>query len=296
MLSSVERMAFYLQVDAGKGRVGGVNNDTPEQQATRRLLILWATSISTSFENYLNRDLLIREREEYFDVIGNGMNYFVRAVPIVEILRVQNDPTGQFDGSEWTLTAKQDYYPGSIGTYVQIWFNMLMNGPRCLRIKYVGGLAYDATKSTYTLKDVAGADKFTAGLYVYCETTESLGRVVSYDAESRACVIENIVGVPIPGETIKLQASLNGQDIPGVSAVIDTVDRASIVAGFPDLDQALMIEARYMQKHQTDFENTSSGGPQGSTYRHTPGDRRAYNFQPETLGILDKYRRLLVGS
>ena len=49
MLSSVERVAFYLSEDAGQGRVNGVNNDTPSQRRTRANLITWAQTISTSF-------------------------------------------------------------------------------------------------------------------------------------------------------------------------------------------------------------------------------------------------------
>jgi hypothetical protein len=289
-------MAFYLEVDAGRGRVGGLDEDTPAQRATRRSLIQWATSISTSFQHYLGREILIAEREEYFDVPGNGQSYFVRGVPIVEILRVQNDPTGQFTGSEWTLTAGTDYYPGETGTYLQIWVNMLIGGSRFLRVKYRGGMAHHPVNSKYLVSAEETPASIQAGRYVYGNSSESQGKIISYDADTHLLVVEAIVGIFTPGETLTFQASQGGQDIPDTSAVLDEVREWSVAERFPDLDQALLIELRYMQKTQMTFENTSSGGPMGSSYRHTVGDRRAVLFQPETLAILNRYRRVLVGN
>lgn len=303
MLSSVERMAFYLSVDPGKGRVDGKNNDSAAQQATRRQIIQWATSISTSFEDYLSRQILIAERIEYFDVPGNGQSFFVRGVPILTdrlltdsdaFMEVQNDPTGQFTGSQWTLTPGTDYYIGETGTYVRIWVNLLIGGSRFLKIRYIGGMVDHPVISRCTTVDEDEADEIKANRFVYGETSESQGRVVSFSGHTLE--IENIVGLFHPGEKLKFQTTLDGQDITDCEATLASIDRPSLVQQFPDLDQALLIELRYMQKHQMDFENTSSGGPGGSTYRHTFGDRKPVIFQPETLAILNRYRRMLVGN
>ncbi len=294
MLSSVERMAFYLSEDAGQGRVNGVNNDTPAQRRTRANLITWAQTISTSFENYLNRELLIGERTEYFNVIPGGLTYFVRAVPVVEFLEVQNDATGQFNGSEWTLVHGQDYYLAATGNNLQIWFNILIPVARGLKVKYVGGLAWHAVNSTFTVGTVTGGSNIVTGRYAYGNTSEAIGKVVNYTGTT--LVLESINGIFMAGETLTFQSAPYAQDIAATAATIVTIDRQSLVEQFPDLNQAMQIELRYMNKHQMNFEDTSAGGVQGSTYRHTEGDYRPYTFQPETLGILNRYRRFLVGS
>jgi len=294
MLSSVDRMAFYLQVDPGRGRVDGVNSDTNEQRSVRRNLIDWATAISTSFESFCNRQFLIAERTEYYDVPPGGMTYFLRAVPLVDWVEVQNDPTGQFNGSQWTLVKGQDYYEAAEGGNLQIWTNVLTCGPRYLRVRYIGGMAYHPVNSLYMVTGVTGASNIVAGRYAYGTLSESIGLVVGYADDELE--IQNISGLFLEGEPLTFQASMYGQDIPATGAVIDALTRPSLVAQCPDLDQALLIELRYMQKHQHDFENTSSGGQQGSTYRHTVGDMRPYNFQPETMGILNRYKRFLVGT
>lgn len=299
MLSSVERMAFYLQVDAGKGRVDGKNNDSLEQQATRRQLIQWATSISTSFEQYLGRQILIAERTEYFDTPAVGQKFFVRATPIREILEVQNDPTGQYQGSQWTLTANPDYFDAASGNYVQIWVPIIIPGPRTIRIRYIGGMAYHAVRSTFTLTGVTGQSYLVAGRSVYGNTSEATGRVISYTpgaGDTGEMVVEGVAGLFIAGEDLTFQTEPTAQDIPDCGAVLSDIPRPSVVQQFPDLDQALLIEARYMQKTQMSFENTSSGGPGGSTYRHTTGDRRPVLFQPETMAILNRYRRFIMSN
>ncbi len=294
MLSSVERMAFYLKVDAGKGRVDGVNSDTDEQRAVRRNLIDWATSISTSFESYCNRQFLIAERIEYYDILPGAMTFFLRAVPVVEWGDVQNDPTGQFNGSQWTLVKDQDYYVGADGNELQMWTNVLTAGPRYLKARYTGGMAHHPVNSLYTVTGITGESNIVAGRYAYGMRSESIAKVVGLvDGELE---MENISGIFIEGEPLTFQASMYGQDIPATGATMAALTRPSLVQQFPDLDQALLMEVRYMQKHQHDFENTSTGGQQGSTYRHTTGDMRPYGFQPETTGVLNRYKRFLVGT
>lgn len=294
MLSSIERMAFYLQVDPGKGRVGGINADSPQQRRVRRSLMQWAQTISTSFESYLNRDMIIMPRLQYFDVLSGALAYFPKAVPIVEFITVENDATGQFNGSQWTLVKDQDYYLGSEGTTLQIWFDLLIPGPRYLKVEYIGGMAYHAVNSTFTVSDVLGTGNIVEGRYAYGVTSEAIGKVISF--EDGSLVLESISGIFMEGEALSFQSAIYAQDIPATSATIAVIDKRSLVEQYPDLSLALEIELRYMDKHQLDFENTSAGGVQGSTYRHNATDMGAYIFQPETLGILNRYRRYLVGS
>ncbi len=296
MLSSVERMAFYLQVDAGKGRVNGVNSDTPTQRLTRGNLITWAQTISTGFQNYLNRELLIGERTEYFDVINGGLTYFVRAVPVVDFLEVQNDATGQFNGSEWTLVKDQDYYLSATGNSLQIWFDILIPVARGLKVTYIGGLAYHAVNSTFTVTGVTGASNIVPGRYAYGDTSEAIGKVISYDDTTKTLVLESINGIFQAGEGLSFQSGIYAQDIAATSATILTIDRQSLVEQFPDLNQAMQMELRYMNKHEFNFEDKEQGGIQGSMSRSLTGDVAPYTFRPETLAILNRYRRFLVGS
>ncbi len=188
----------------------------------------------------------------------------------------------------------QDYYLSATGNNLQIWFNILIPVARGLKVTYLGGMAWHAVNSTFTVGSATGVENIVAGRYAYGNTSEAIGKVISFDGTT--LVLESINGIFMAGETLSFQSAPYAQDIAATSATILTIDRQSLVEQFPDLNQAMQIELRYMNKHQMNFEDTSAGGAQGSTYRHTEGDYRPYTFQPETLGILNRYRRFLVGS
>lgn len=295
-LSSLERVAFYLNKDIGRGRVAGINNDTDIQRRTRRSLLGWILEVSAGFQNYCQREFLVAERIQYFDVSGPKMEYFPTAVPVLSISEVANDPLGLFNGGEWILTPDQDYHLSQTARSIAMVFNVLIYGNRSLRITYTGGLAYDAVNSTYTVSNETGGTNILPGYYAFGATSEAIGRVVSYNSSSHQLVLASVAGV-FGLEALTFQPAIYSQDIAGTAATISAIGRQSLVEAYPDLAQAINTEVRHMEKHEFDFENQADGGKLGATRRppETNSDR-LFTFQPETLRVLDNHRRYLVGS
>lgn len=294
MLSSVEKIAFYLKLDPGRGRVLGVDSDTDEQRQARRSIIEWGEALSKSFEQYCNREFLTRERTQYFDAryLDNTGRFYPDATPIQSIESVYCDPLGQWQGSEFALTS-DTYFPSKDRTNLQIIYTPIPAAPRGVRMVYSGGMARDATKSLYTLSDVEGS--ITAGLYCFGSVSGAYGRVIGLETVEDVVTmeVESLYGVFRAGDALTFQSALYAQDIPGKSAVIEEVTAPALCEAYPDIHRAVEIEVRYMQKHEFDFEMTSAR-TDGSSFRHL--SHQSYVFQPETLAILNRYKRYLVGT
>lgn len=296
LLSSVERIAFYLGISAGEGRVDGANNDTADQRRNRRIIIGWNQAISAGFQSYTRREFIIQERTQFFDVMARQV-FFPAAVPILSVQEIVNDPLGLFQGGEWTVQTDA-YHLSQTGNSLEMVWNILIPGLNTMRLKYTGGLAYDATRSTFVITADDEHNNIQPGAYAYGETSEAVGRVISIETVEgeTSIVIENFYGCFLAGETLAFQPTMDGQDIPDTSAVIDSITARSLCEAYPDLSRALEIELRYMQKHEGDFENATDGGKYGATRKKQTDNPDGYRFQDETRQILDRYQRILVGS
>ena len=296
-LSSLERVAFYLNLDIGQGRVNGVNNDSELQRRTRRSIMAWILEISASFQNYCQREFIIQSRVQFFDCFTPKMSFFPTAVPIVSITEVANDPLGLFTGGQWTLNIDTDVHLEVTGNSFTTVFNVLVYGNNSVRLTYVGGLCYDPVNSLYVTKTEAGSSNITPGVYAYGNTSGSLGKVVSYSSSGHQITIASLAGAFQANETVTFQPSIYAQDIAATSVVLSSITQQSLVEAFPDIARAIDIEVRYMQKHEFDYENQSDGGRYGATRRNAlTHDDQFITLQPETLRIMDNYRRYLVGS
>ncbi len=292
MLSSVEKIAYYIGVDAGQGWVSGINSDTQDQRDVRRSIIQWATALSTSFQQYCSRNFLIQQYEQYFDVAYDRQEYFVAGVPMQAVILLENDPLGLFQGGQWI--AQNNMYHFSQGGYsLQMITNLLMPGPNAMHLVYLGGLAVDPVNTTFTISAPTGTP--APGMYVLGLTSFAQGQVVSYAVIDGiyTLVIANIFGIFRATETFQFMSSLYGQAITGISATGTGILFQSLCEAFPDLDLAVSIEARYNLKHLSDFENQTDGGRYGSERRKLDNNSAIVTFQPETCAILDRYRRIL---
>lgn len=294
MLSSVEKVAFYLGIDAGQGRVNGTNSDTDAQRKARRIIISWAQSISTSFQNYCGREFLIFERTQYFDVYGQ-QEFFPVATPIRSIAIIENDPLGLFQGAQWTV-GHENFHLSQGGYSVQMITSLLMYGQNAMRMTFSGGLAYHPVNSTFTC--TTGTGEPVAGMYAYGSNSEAIGKVVSRETLDGVQVLElaNFYGIFQFGDALEFMSSPYGQTIPDISCSITDIVQQSLCEAFPDLNRALEIELRYMQKHEADFENKDDGGKNGPQRREITDSTTLLGFQPETVAILDRYKRYLTGS
>lgn len=285
-LTSLNRLSFFLGKDVGEGRINGIDKDTEEQRRNRRSIMSWAQSVSQSAETYTRREFMITERTQFFNTVPSQITFSVNAIPLVSISEVAQDVTGQFDGAETTLIQGVDYFFSCTGSTVTMWFPLLVAGNNSLRIKYSGGLAYHPVNSTFSLSSIAGTSNLIAGNYVYGSTSEARGKVVSFLTPS--IVVENLYGCFVSGERLTVQATLNSQDLSGTSAVIDSIDKQSLVEAFPDIARAVEIEVGYMQRAELSFEKQSNG--ESYHYRDLLNNKEGYAFQPETKAILDRYK------
>lgn len=302
MLSSVEKIAFYLGINAGQGRVNGQNTDTKQQQITRRALTQWANSISTDFQNYCFREFIIAPRVQFFDVLGT-QEFWPRAVPVISIEEIANDPLGLFEGDQWILQT-DIYHLSQTGRSIQMVYSVMTGGWRAARITYTGGLAYHATQSTFTVIGVTGVGNIQPGFFAYGLNSEAIGKVVSItavigsDPISYVLVLDNVYGIFQILDPLTFQSTYQAQDIPGTAATILSIDRQSLCEAFPNLNRAVEIEVDAMNKRQGNFQVQVEGGTRsGATYRKQTDNPDGYNFQDETRGILDRdFKRILMGS
>jgi hypothetical protein len=161
----------------------------------------------------------------------------------------------------------------------------------------LGGYAYHATQSTYTLTGVTGASNIAAGRFAFGNSGEAIGKVISYNDTTKEIVIDNYAGRFMEGEALTFQPAIYSQDIASTGATILSIDKQSLVEAFPEIGRAVEIELRFMEKHEQDFENSSDGGKSGATRRNPRSkDEDPVSLQPETQARLASHCRYLMGS
>ncbi len=298
MLTSLERVAFYLNKDIGLGRVDGRNNDTDEQRRTRQALMGWILDVSAQIQYHCNREFLIQPRTQYFDNIQAVQEFFPSAVPILSVAALEWDFSGTWEvGAESVIDATA-YQIGPTGNTFRMRYGTYQ-GMNALRLNtYLGGLAYHATQSVMTLGTVTGAGNIAAGRYAYGMDSESIGRVVAFDSGTGAATIDTLSGSFRALEELTFQPTAYGQDIASTGATIASIDRQSLADAHPEIARAVEIEIRFLEKHEYDFEIQSDGSAKSGASRRQPRgkDARPSGLQEETEARLWPYVRHLVGS
>lgn len=268
LLSSYDRLIIYT----------GREDDL---ESKRRLVSILA-AISSRIEDYLNRDLEITSRTEYFDLEPGTVEIFPRATPIASVTSVYADVLGDFTGGEYPLT---DYFIGS--KYNSIVLRNPVEGiRRALRVIYTGGEAYDPVISTFTVSGGA----FTAGKYVIGNTSRAVGKVVA--SASTPLQVASLYGIFRAGETI-VEYTDEGATIPtSVSGTLLAITVASLAQIKPILVQACEVECRYWDRHKFDF--VAQTVTRDSLTKRSLPEMGGYVLQPETESLLEPYRRLIL--
>lgn len=303
MLTSLERVAFYLDKDIGKGRQDGVSKDTPAQRQTRRAILQWILDVSAQVQTFCNREFLIQERTQYYDVLTSAATFFPTAVPIVSLEEIAVDPLGQFQGNEYILDPVT-YQIGPTGNSFSVLYGVILGGINALRSKIIGGLAYHGSQSTFAATGVAGKDVLTgeAPIYATGGISEAVGRVVSYTegvtAGAGDLVIDVFSGCFVAGEALTFQADVDAEDIPAVAATIGSVSKQSLCEAFPDIARAIDMEIRFLEKHAFDIENQTDGSHRMGTSRRPrlTNGQPIQGLQDETQQRLAPYVRYLMGT
>jgi hypothetical protein len=277
LLTSVDRMRYYI--GAGTPLTDNVEN--------RRRLLTWITSISGRVEKYLNRVIESgTQPAEYFDVGYQRKEFFVKAPPISTITSVKVDSDGLFDGDETTLETNE-YHIGVDSRSIVLLYPE-REGLRGMQAVYVGGLAAHGTRSTFaaTITGTWTVNKFALGA-----TSGAFGTIKTVGASS--LVIDNLYGVFVSGETLTMYDDESTASTPAATAVITSITAQSLAEAYPDIVSACEIQVRYMWKHKDDFENV--GTQKDSTNRRSTVDHRTSVLQPETMSLLNPYRRMILG-
>lgn len=273
-LSSVNRLYRYTQLE--------VNT------ANTRYLTQFLYSSSRNIQKFLGRDFEQNTYTEYFRVEPRIQQFWVLGIPVSSITSVDNDSDGLFDGSETALT---DFYTGPSDRSVVI-DDFINPGAKSLKIVYVGGVATQATKSTFTID--MGVGSFVAGKFVTDSVTGATGIVVSFVSDT-SMVIDNLSGVFAVGSTLTMQDTEGGDD-SGPTTQITSITSQSFVEQFPDIAMACEMQTRFDMQHKFTFELTEIN--KEKTVRLKPSDsfepsmiNTYMGIRPEVRNLLRPYRR-----
>lgn len=267
-LTSIERLLFYTGL-----------NDT---LSNRRELQSWMHAASNAIRRYLDREVFIVSRLQYWNTIYKKQEYFFKAYPIIEINQVDYDDSGEFNGLQQTISSDYYHIGGSYNSLVLDWD--FQNVKRGLRVTYSGGLAYHPTNSEFETSGLAGS--FTAGNYVSGSTSGAYGKVVSYSDD--VLTINVLDGIFETGDLVTEYSDSTLETTAGASATIDSANRRALCEAYMDITRACEVQVRYMWKHKDDFENNSTQQT-GESIRRSYGV--TYDLEPEARMLLDPYTR-----
>jgi hypothetical protein len=271
-LSSLTRLRSYI----------GVDNTATNNLVLNQLLL----ASSRNIQKYLDRELELKSRTEYFDVDAAKLSYFPKATPITVITSIYSDSSGEYSGSEAEL---DDYYIGSCSDSIVLSYPVQC-AEKGLRLIYTGGLAAHGTNSTLVLSSVAGT--FTADKYIRGATSGSIGRILA-TTTATPLTVETLQGVWEAGEAITSQTDLGGADLPGISATIVSIT-ASLVEVAPEITAACEMQCRYDWKHRNDYE-TAGTNKDSTTFRRnekTLDYSGLFLLMPEVRSMLNGQRRI----
>lgn len=276
LLSSLRRLRLVC--------AGMTTDPITDNLTNNRLLKQWLSATSQQIEKFLNRELHIEIRTEYFDVTYMRDEYWPKAYPISSITSVYSDSTGLYDGSE---SEESDYYIGIHERSVCLDTTFDWIARKGLRIIYTGGLAYDPVKSIFSLASIAGT--FTIGKYAIGNTSGAVGIISAWSTP--ALTVENYHGIFISGEIISQYDNEAGTTpvTPTVYGTISAITRQSLAEAYPAITQACESQVRYYWKHTTDFENNSTT-KDGNTLRRNNPQNLPQNLQTEALMLLEPFR------
>lgn len=282
MLSSLYKLSRYTGLNYEAGN---------EKLSNRQKLLGWQASVSRLVESYCHRGFLIESRTQKFDVTPQQRSFPIHGVPLVSVTSVKADIEGRYDGtSDYTLDSG-DYRIGTDGMSVVLGY-AVTPGLGALQIVSTGGLAYHAVRSVF-----AGTfSGITNGWFC----TNAYGTAVGIVRASTATTltVENLYGVFAADDVLsfatKEESLFDSNSLQSSAAgTITSITQQSLSEACPDLERAVEIEVRYMAQHQKDFENVSTLQDQTQRRQQTVWQKE-YVFQPETLAILGRYRRILL--
>ena len=303
LLSSYNRLRNYITT-AGNSVADNATNKTD--------LMMWLTAVSRQIEQFLNRDILIQEYTQIFDITYSKKTFQVTAYPIQWIRMCQEDSTGRWNGStEYTFDRDSFFVSESPQYEIELLYERGYVSRRALRVYYTGGLAYDATKSSYTMTSIDTG--WTGNNYAIGASSGACGQYISASTSGgvTSIVLDMQFGSFTDGETINEYPSLGGTatgkkgvinsgnniiypytDL-GYTTVPVTIPMRALCETNPEIVTACEMQVRYNWKNKMTFENTSLNKDSVSK-KENPMKYGQYPLQPEVLHMLNPYRRYAI--
>lgn len=241
-------------------------------------------SVSKNILNFLDRDIEIGLKCEYFDSIYKKQEYFVNAYPISSITMVQSDVYGDYNGDEYTYTT--DQYRIGVNSDSIIIDNMLNSFEKGFKVIYTGGLASHATQSVFGIKNAVDGT-MTVGNYVKGGISESLGKII--DISSTSLTVEIIAG-EFQDEEVLTEYSTLGGTAGSKTVQIDNITSKCLAEAYSDIVRACEMQVRYEYIHRNNFENKEENS-QNSGMKIVKRDYKGGILLPEVEALLQSYVR-----
>jgi hypothetical protein len=193
LLTSAERLMQYTELVDQAG-------DAPVKL---RDMKMWLTGTSARIESYLNRQLHIEQRTDYFDSYETQIEYTPLATPILQINSVYASAMGLYQGEEYSVI---NFYGSRFNQALSLAYPVL-RWRKGLRLKYLAGYAYEPTKSTYAVQGLTTewfVDKWIVGA-----TSGAAGVIVAFDDQDwpKWITIDVRYGKFVEGELLTAQAT-----------------------------------------------------------------------------------------
>ncbi len=276
LLSSYERAYRFLCLE---------NN-----ASSKRLINTYLYAISQNLQAYINNDLELKSRVEYFDILNTEIEFFVQSHPINSITSIKHDIEGLYNGNEDSLS---NYYIGSKRRSVVLDFPETA-GQKALQVTYVGGVSTQATLSTFAIDTTVGT--FIVDKYVRGAISGSVGIIKAFTSNV-SMQVEVLYGVFKVGEVLNMQNDEGGTNIGSISCNLTSKTVEALCEIYPEITLACEIQMRYNIKTKDDFEVMQIG--KDSIMRrpnqHYLANNGTYNdIQPEVRSLLNKHRRYIL--
>lgn len=288
LLTSIRRVRTHVMGQQSDPLTADLKND--------RLLKQWMVTVSRSIERYLDRDLEIGNKTEYYTLSSRRKQFWIKAPPIVMPSThvwdgdVYVDLEGLFTGRESIIpNCFPDEYLSSIRFPYAYW--MEWTGVKSIRIRYNGGLAAHAVNSVYTLS-ASQTGAWAAGSYVSGSLSGAVGVVVSYAAGTLALTVENYYGAFVAGDVLT-QTTVEATGTTTATGTIATISSQCLAEVAPEIVSACEMQIRYMWKHTTDFENIGSV-KDGTTTRDPLSINHEWPLLDEVRDLLGPYRSVKI--
>jgi len=284
LLSSIRRVRSHVMGMQSAPMTTSNDND--------RLLKQWLVTVSRAIEKYLDRDLEIGAKIEYYTLSSRRKQFWINAPPIIMPSTnvwdgdVYVDLEGLFTGRESIIPyCFPDEYFSSVRFPYAYW--MEWTGVKSIRVRYNGGLAAHAVNSVYTLA-ATQTGTWAAGSYVAGSLSGAVGVVVSYAAATLALTVENYYGAFVVGDVLN-QTTAEATGSATATGTISALFSRCLVEVAPEIVSACEAQVRYMWKHTSDFENVGSV-KDGTTTRAPLLTIHEWPFIPEVRDLLQPYR------